>query len=175
MESQSECRWVIKYSILTLALALPLLWSFRWVRNYYPATVWDVMMAGDLATARRYCILRGETVSGETIEIRPIELVNAMSGRTWTMVNFTIDNRSLMLPSPHPDNALLLNQFGGIQKLPLGVRLPDLLSAWGNLYNTRLPADSPNRLKALQLDQYEWSGGRYADYDTHIRSWRKDL
>jgi hypothetical protein len=173
MKPKSPRRWVIKYSILTMALALPLLWSFRWVRNYYPATVWDMMMAGDLETGRRYCVLRGETVSGATIEIRPIELVNAMSGRTWTMVNFTIDNRSLGLPSPHPDNVLLVNQFGG--KLPPGARIPDLLATWGNLYNNRLPADSPDRLKAIRLDQYEWPGGRYADYSTYLTSWRKDL
>ena len=132
-------------------------------------------MARDLETARSYCVLRGETVSGKTIEIRPIELVNAMSGRTWTMVNFTIDNRSFGLSSPHPDNGLLLSQFGGIQKLPPGVRIPDLLSAWGNLYNTRLPANSPDRLKAVLLDQYQWSGGRYADYSTYVMSWRKHL
>ncbi|PYS73424.1 MAG: hypothetical protein DMF69_04855 [Acidobacteria bacterium] len=175
MKSQSERRWVIKYSILTIALALPLLWSFRWVRNYYPATVWDMMLASDLETRRRYCVLRGETVSGKTIEIRPTELVNATYARTWTMVNFTIDNRSLSLPSPHPDNAVLLNQFGGVGRLPPGVRIPDLLNAWANLYNKRLPGDSPDRLKAIRLDQYEWPGGRYADYSNYLMSWRKDL
>jgi len=176
MESQPERRWIIKYSILTIALAVPLLWSFRYVRNLYPATVWNVMMAGgDLETGRSYCVLRGETVSGETIEIRPIELTNAMYGRTWSMVNATIDNQSLKLPSVHPDNLLLLNQVGGIDKLPPAARIPDLLGAWGSLYNNRLPADSPQRLKAIRLDRYRWSSGRYADYDTFITSWRKDL
>jgi hypothetical protein len=176
MKPQSERRWIIKYAILTIALFLPLLWSFRYVRNLYPATVWNVMMAGgDLETGRTYCVLRGETVSGETIEVRPIELVNAMYGRNWTIANAAIDNQSLKLPSVHPNNAQLLNQVGGIEKLQPGARIPELLTAWGHLYNNRLSADSPRRLKVIRLDQYRWSGGRYADYSTYVTSWRKDL
>src|SRR5437867_1475249 len=158
MKPQSERRWIIKYSILSIALFLPLLWAFRYVRNLYPITVWNVMMAGgDLEAGRRYCVLRGETVSGETIEIRPIELTNAMYSRTWTMVNATIDNQSFKLTSLHPNNALLLEHVGGIENLPPGARLPDLLEAWGNLYNNKQPASSPNRLKAIRLDMYRWS------------------
>jgi hypothetical protein len=176
MKPQSEQRWAIKYAILTIAVFLPLLWSFRYVRNLYPATVWNVMMAGgDLETGRTYCVLRGETISGETIEVRPIELVNAMYGRNWTIPNATIDNQSLKLSSVHPDNAVLLNQLGGIEKLPPGARVPDLLAAWGKIYNDQKSLDSPQRLKAIRLDQYRWSGGRYADYYTHVASWRKEL
>lgn len=134
-----------------------------------------MMVGGGLDTARTYGVLRGETVSGEIIEVRAIELINATYGRTWTMVNATIDNQSLKLQSPHPDNALLINQLGGIEKLPAGTRIPDLLTAWGNLYNKRLPADSPTRLRAIRLDQYRWSGRQYADYSTFVTSWRKEL
>ena len=77
---------------------MPLVWSFLFVRNLYPFAAWNVMMAGgDLERGRSYCILRGETVSGETIDIRPINLTNALYSRTWTMVNATIDNRSFKL------------------------------------------------------------------------------
>src|SRR5882724_3375213 len=86
-----ERRLIVKYAVLTLAIFLPLIWAFLFVRNLYPVASWNVMMAGgDLDRGRSYCILRGETVSGETIEIRPIDLTNALYSRTWTMVNATI-------------------------------------------------------------------------------------
>src|SRR5829696_382426 len=67
-------RLIIKYAILTAAIFLPLIWSFLFVRNLYPIAAWNVMMAGgDLERGRSYCILRGETVSGETVDIRPIK------------------------------------------------------------------------------------------------------
>ena len=173
---KSQRYWIIKYSILTVALFVPLLWSFRYVRNLYPSTVWNMMMAGgDLETTRTYCILRGETVSGETIDIRPIELTNAMYSRTWSMVNATIANQSFKLTSLHPANASLLQEIGGVDKLPAGARMPELLAAWGNLYNNKLPESSPNRLKAIRIDMYRWDSGRYSDYQTFVQTWRKGL
>ena len=173
---KSKRYWIIKYSILTVALFLPLLWSFRYVRNLYPSTVWNMMMAGgDLETTRTYCILRGETGSGETIDIRPIELTNAMYGRTWSMVNATIANQSFKLTSLHPANTSLLQEIGGVDKLPAGARMPDLLAAWGNLYNAKLPAASPNRLKSIRIDMYRWDGGGYSNYQTFVQTWRKEL
>src|SRR5215207_2830405 len=135
--------WVVKYAILTAALFVPLVWSFLFVRNLYPFTAWNVMMAGgDLERGRSYCILRGETVSGETIDIRPMNLTNALYSRTWTMVNATVDNRSFKLGSNHPDNEELVRRYGGVENLPPGVRLPDLLQAWGDLYNKQQPGSS---------------------------------
>src|SRR6476620_431940 len=125
MRPQTERSWIIKYAILSMAIFLPLLWSFRYVRNLYPFTVWNVMMAGgDLASDRSYCVLRGETISVETIAIRAMGLTNAMAQRNWSMVNATISNQSFKLSSIHPDNALLLKQVGGIEQLPPGARLP---------------------------------------------------
>ena len=134
-----------------------------------------MMAGGDLERGRSYCILRGETVSSETVEIRPIKLTNALHSRTWTMVNATIGNQSFKLASIHPDNEELVRQFGGVEYLPPGVRLPDLLYVWGNLYNDQLPASSPQRLKAIRLDLYRWESGSYSDYDKFIESWRKEL
>lgn len=176
MKPKPQRYWLVKYAILSVALFLPLLWSFRYVRNLYPATVWNMMMAGgELETGRIYCLLRGETVSGETIDIRPVELTNAMYGRSWSMVNATAFNQSFKLTSVHPANLLLLDRAGGIDKLPDGARMPDLLTAWGNLYNSEEPASSPHRLKAIRIDMYRWTGGRYADYQTFVQSWRKEL
>ena len=176
MPVKSKRYWTIRYAVLTTAIFLPLLWSFRYVRNLYPSTVWNMMMAGgDLITTRTYCILRGETVSGETIDIRPIELTNAMYSRTWSMVNATIANQSFKLTSLHPANASLLQEIGGVDKLPAGARMPELLAAWGNLYNNKLPESSPNRLKAIRIDMYRWDSGRYSDYQTFVQTWRKEL
>jgi hypothetical protein len=167
---------MIKYAVLTAALFIPLIWAFVSVRNLYPIAAWNVMMAGgDLERGRSYCILRGETVAGESVEVRPIKLTNALYSRTWTMVNATIGNQSFKLASIHPDNEELVRRFGGIENLPTGVRLPDLLKAWGDLYNERLPASSPQRLKAIRLDMYRWESGSYSDYDKFIESWRKEL
>ena len=166
----------IKYACLTFAIFIPLLWAFVYIRNVYPVATWNVMMApGLLGHGRTYWILRGETVSGETIDVRPITLMNAMYSRTWTMVNATVDNQAFKIPHLHPANAELLRQSGGIDHLPAAARLPDLLRAWGDLYNERLAANSPQRLKAIRLDMYRWEGGSYSDYDHFIQTWRQEL
>jgi hypothetical protein len=173
---RSERRLIVKYAVLTAAIFLPLIWAFLSVRNLYPVAAWNVMMAGgDLERGRSYCMLRGETVSGETIDIPAIDLTNSLYSRTWTMVNATIDNQSFKLKSIHPQNEALIREFGGVEKLPPGVRLTDLLQAWGELYNQKQPAASPQRLKAIRLDMYRWESGRYSDYDKFIESWRKEL
>ena len=172
----SERRLVIRYTLLTCAIFLPLLGAFVLLRSVYPVAAWTVMMAsGSLQRGRAYYILRGETMSGETIDIQAIELTNAMSSRTWTMVNATVGNESFKLRSLHPSNAAMLASVGGVEKLPAGARLPELLQAWGQLYNNQQPASSPRRLKAIRIDMYHWDGGQYGDYDKFIESWRKDL
>ena len=91
------------------------------------------------------------------------------------MVNATIGNQSFKLGSVHPDNEALIRQFGGVENLPPGVRLPDLLQAWGELYNKQQPDSSPQRLKAIRLDLYRWESGTYSDYDKFVETWRKEL
>jgi hypothetical protein len=172
----SERRLVIRYAVLTCALCVPLLGAFIFLRNLYPVAAWTVMMAGgNLQRGRAYYILRGETMSGETVDIQAIELTNAMYSRTWTMVNATVANESFNLRSLHPSNAAMLASVGGVENLPAGARLPELLQAWGQLYNNQQPASSPRRLKAIRIDMYRWEGGQYGDYDKFIESWRKDL
>jgi hypothetical protein len=166
----------IKYQLLTFSIFLPLLWAFVYVRNVYPVATWNVMMApGLLEHGRSYWILRGETVSGETIDIPAISLTNALYARTWTMVNATVDNQAFKISHLHPANAELLRQAGGLDHLPPAARVPDLLRAWGDLYNERLAPSSPQRLKAIRLDMYRWEGGSYANYDNFIQTWRLEL
>ena len=166
----------VKYAVLTAVIFVPLFWAFAYVRNVYPVAAWNMMMGGALLErGRSYWILRGETVSGETVDIRAIDLTNALYSRNWTMVNATVGNQAFRLTNMHPANEQMIRQTGGIDNLPPGARVPDLLRAWGNLYNERLPGSSPQRLKAIRLDMYRWEGGRYADYDKFIESWREDL
>jgi hypothetical protein len=166
----------VKYAILTAAIFLPLFWAFVYVRNVYPIATWNVMLGGALLErGRSYWILRGETIAGETVDIRAIDLTNALYSRNWTMVNATVGNQSFRLTNLHPANAELLRAAGSVENLPPGARLPDLLRAWGSIYNERLPGSSLQRLKAIRLDMYRWEGGRYADYDKFIQSWRQDL
>ena len=169
-------RFIIRYALLTCAIFLPLFWAFFYLRNVYPIASWTVMMAGgELQRGHTYFVLRGETVSGETVDIQAIDLTNALYSRNWTMVNATVMNGSFKLASLHPSNAALLTSLGGIENLPPGARVPDLLESWGQLYNRKQSASSPRRLKAIRLDMYRWEGGRYADYDKFIDSWRKEL
>jgi len=166
----------IKYAILTAAIFLPLIWAFVNLRNLYPITTWNVMMAPAVRQqGRSYWILRGETVDGRTIDIPPITLTNAMYSRTWTMVNATVDNQAFKISNPNPANLALLQAAGGLEHLPAGARIPDLLRAWGSLYNERLDTASPQRLKAIRLDMYRWEGRTYSNYDNFIESWRQDL
>lgn len=166
----------VRYTLLTIGIFLPLIWAFVVVMNVYPLTAWTVMMGGgDLQRGHRYFLLRGETVSGEVIDIPAIALTDALSGRNWGMVVATVDNRAFQRRSLHPDNASLLATAGDIGRLPRAARLPELLRAWGEIYNSRLAPSSPQRLKAIRLDTYRWIGQRYSDYDSFVESWRQEL
>ena len=166
----------IRYALLTFVLAVPLLIAFAFVRNFYPFAASTVMMAGgDLQAGRTYYVMRGETSTGESIDLSPIELTNALSGRAWSLVGGTVTNKSFRLSSPHPANVVLLEAAGGIEKLPPASRLPDLLRSWGTIYNLRLSPSSPQRLQAVILDCYRWDSGRYSDYQHLVQSWRAEL
>lgn len=175
-EGGRERRLRRRYAVLTAALSLPLLWAFLAVRNLYPFAASTMMMEGwGLNRPRIYYVLRGETVRGETVDLPPARLTDALSGRHWSLVAAAVDNKSFAVRRPHPSNLSLLEEAGGLERLPEAARLPELLRAWGGMHNGRLPADSPRRLRAVRLDAYRWEGRRYGDYDTHVRTWRQEL
>ena len=175
-EQAFERQFRVRYAILTFALFLPLIWAFVTLRSVYPVTAWTVMKAGgELGHSQTYFILRGETISGELVDIAPITLTDALYARIWGMVDGTVNNRNFKLRSLHPDNAALLERAGNIVRLPRVARLPELLRAWGHIYNSKLPASAPLRLKAIRLDAYRWMGQHYADYDNFIETWREEL
>jgi hypothetical protein len=172
----SERHFRLRYALLTAALFLPLFWAFARTTNLYPVTAWTLMMAGgNLQKYHPYFVLRGETVAGEVVDIPAIELTDALSGRNFGLVMFTVSNGPFRLRSLHPANASILATTGEVEKLPLGTRVPDLLRAWGKIYNSRLSASSTGRLKAIRLDAYEWPGQTYSNYDHFVQSWRLEL
>ena len=175
--SATERRWLARYVVLTLALFVPLLWAFVSIRNLYPIAASTMMMAGgsELQRGGVYYVLRGETISGRTIDLPAIELTGALSGRIWGLVAATAGNKSFTIASPHPSNAALVAASGGIENVPRAARMPDLLRAWGTVYNSRLPQSSSLRLKALRLDAYNWEGKTYADYGRYVETWRAEL
>ncbi len=166
----------VRYALLTAALFAPLLYAFLAVRNVYPFAASTMMMAGgDLGRGASYYVLRGETVSGDTIDLPPAGLTDALSWRHWSLVGATVDNKEFDIHNPHPSNRALAESVGGVGKLPRAARLPELLRAWGEIYNSRLPANSPRRLRAVRLDAYRWGGGAYADYGRLVETWRAEL
>jgi hypothetical protein len=166
----------VRYALLTVALFAPLVWSFLSLRNLYPFPAYTMMMAGgDPRKGTDYYVLRGETVGGETVELQPAELTDALSWRHWSLVGATVENKSFLIVNPHPANAALAEGAGGVERLPRGARLGELLRAWGNIHNRRLSADSPRRLRAVRLDAYRWDGREYGDYERFVESWRAEL
>lgn len=175
--TDKEARRVkVRYALLTAALFAPLLYSFLAVRNVYPFAVSTMMMGGgDLGRGTNYYRLRGETASGETIDLPPASLTDALSGRNWSLASETVKNREFTIFKPHPSNVALAATAGGADKLPRAARVDELLRAWGEIYNTRLPEGSALRLRAVRLDEYSWEGKAYVDYERLVESWRAEL
>ena len=171
-----ERRLRTKYLVLTVALGVPLLLCFVFARNLYPFAASTMMKGGgDLQAGWTYHVLRGETLTGEVIDLPAVELTNSLPNSAWALVLAVVDNKMFTIPSPHPENIVLIAEAGGVDKLPPARRVDDLLRAWGGIYNSRLPANSPRRLRAVRLEEYRWPGGAYRDYDKFIRSWRTEL
>ena len=165
-----------RYLVLTICLGVPLLLSFAFARNLYPFAASTMMKGGgDLHVGWTYYIVRGETLAGEIIELPPVELTNGLSNMAWVLVPVVVENKSFTISSPHPANIALIAEAGGADKLRPARRVDDLLKAWGSVYNSRLPGDSPGRLRAVRLDEYHWAGGSYSNYDKFVRSWRAEL
>lgn len=171
-----ERRLMWRYLVLTVALGAPLLLCFVLARNLYPFAASTMMKTGgDLGAEWTYHMVRGETVTGEIIDLPPVDLTNGLSNIAWALVLAVVDNKSFTIPSPHPANVVLIAEAGGAEKVPPARRVDDLLRAWGSVYNSRLPANSPQRLRAVRLEEYRWPGGTYSNFQKFIRSWRTEL
>lgn len=176
IESAKDRRLRQRYVILTAGLFLPLVISFALSKNIYPFASWTVMMSGgSLQRPWTYYVVRGETTTGDLVDIHPPELIDALSGRTWSLARAAVENDAFKLKSPHPQNRALMLNNAAAESLPRGLRVPELLKIWGGLYNARLPQSSPARIKAVRLDEYRWDSGSYHTYGRLIESWRQEL
>lgn len=170
--SEDDRRVLLRYSLLTAVLAFPLILAFFSLRNVYPFAASTMMLADrDMQASRDYYVLRGETVAGQTIDLPPITLTNALTGRNWSLVSAAIENKAFTIAHPHPENTAVAAAYGGVDKLPRAKRLDDLLRAWGAIYNSRLSATSGQRLRAMRLDTYRWEGGIGGEYNRLVQSW----
>ena len=169
-------RYLLRYILLSAAIFLPLLWAFVKVKNVYPFAAATMMMSGgNFEKEHTYYVLLGETVGGEIIDVGPSRQIDALDKQLFGLFIATVRNDGFRLKHPHPDNAAWLTNAGNAKNLPRAARLPELLRAWGRVYNDRLPPESPRRLKAIRLDEYKWEGKRYADYDRFVESWREEF
>jgi len=174
--SQDGRRWRVRYAVLTAVLFVPLFVAFISIRDVYPFAASRMMLWNrDGQGARTYYVLRGETIGGETIDLPPIKLTNALTGRSWSLVGAAVENQSFNIRWPHPDNLRLAAAYGGRDKLPRAARIEELLRAWGEIYNSRLSGSSNQRLKSIRLDAYRWEGGLNGDYDRFVESWQASL
>ena len=156
---QGSRQLLLRHSVLTLAIFVPLLCSFLIGAEWYPVSHYRMFYGASALTKGKgfnYFIFRGETASGETVDIAPITLMNGMDDRIWTMVNAVVANESFQLRSPHPLNEKLIMAVGGVDRLPRAALLPDLLRIWGNRYHAKLAGDSPHRLVRVRMDEYQW-------------------
>lgn len=173
VETRRDARRLrLVYAAVTLALGASQLWAFAAARDLYPFAAWRQMMAGgDLRAGGSYYVLRGTTAGGADVDIPAAQLTDALAANNFGLASATVRNGSFRLRRLHPDNAALLEQAGGLDRLPRGARVPELLRAWGAIYNERLPPGSPRRLRAARLDEYRWDGGAYADYERYVATW----
>jgi hypothetical protein len=177
-DPQQSRRLLLRHTALTLAIFGPLLLSFIKGTEFYPLVVYRMFYGASrlgVGTGYEYYIFRGETISGEVIDIPPVTIVNALDDKIWSIVSSVVNNDSFRLRSPHPDNTRLIARVGGVDQLPGATRLPDLLRAWGNRYNAILPEGSPHHLRRVRLDAYEWPEKEYANYSNYIKSWSVEL
>jgi len=163
-------------ALLTAFVAAPLLAAFVKVTNFYPVPVWSLFSERrELAAGHTYFVLLGKTADGSWREIPPVRIMGGLYGRHFMVASYTATNQPFRIDSPHPDNVRLAERAGGTDRLPAGARMPELLRAWGAVYNQRLASDSPERLTSLRMEMRRWPGGHYGDYETLDQTWEVEL
>ena len=105
-DDRREHGFVVRYIILTIGLGLPLVLCFAFVRNVYPfAASTMIKVGGELHTSWTYYIVRGETLTGEIIDLPPVEITNGLSNVAWALVPAVVENKSFTIsiaPSGKP-------------------------------------------------------------------------
>ena len=177
-DRQNSRRLTVRHIVLTVAVFLPLVWAFITQTIWYPIHYYRMFYGTSSlggGNERVYYIFRGETASGDIIDIPPVTIFNALDGMIIYVVQAAIDNDSLQLRFAHPDNIKLIQSAGSIEKVPRAAQLPDLLRVFGERHNAKLSGDSPQRLIRVRLDAYRWPKKEYGNYAEYIESWSVEL
>jgi hypothetical protein len=161
-------------ALLTIAFGGLLLLAFLQLIDYYPVTVWAFasephpLGSGPIT----YYVLSGETMDGRFVEVPAIGVTNSLFDRNAGLARATEVDASFMIPSPHPRNAQL---WARLRVLPPSAGMDALLMGWGSAYNMRRDDNSPDLLRAVRLDKYEWPCVHFSDFAQHKTSWRVQL
>jgi hypothetical protein len=171
-------RVFLRHVVLTVAIFLPLVWAFISNTARYPIHYYSMFYGASAigkGNGHVYYIFRGETASGDTIDIPPVKILNALDGMVFHMINAAVANDSLHLRYAHPDNLRLIQSAGGIENVPRAALLPNVLRIFGERYNAKLAADSSGRLVRVRLDAYRWPQVEYGNYAEYLESWNVEL
>jgi hypothetical protein len=162
--------------LLTVVVVLPLAAAFIKVTNFFPVPVWSLFSdRRELAKGHTYYVLKGRTADGTWREIPPVRIMAALNGRHFMFASYTAANQPFLVESPHPENVRLMDRAGGVNRLPRGARMDDLLRALGTVYNQRLPPESQDRLTLIRMEERRWPGGHFGDYDRVVHLWETEL
>lgn len=177
-DTRTSRRIMLRHVVLTAAVFLPLVWAFITKTSRYPIHYYS-MFYGASALGKDnghvYYIFRGETASGETIDIPPVTIFNALDGMISYVVDAAVTNDSLQLRYAHPNNERLIQSAGSIENVPRAALLPSVLRVFGERYNAKLPLDSPRRLVKVRLEAYRWPQKEYGNYAEYLESWNLEL
>jgi hypothetical protein len=143
------------------------------VVNFYPVPVWNLFVeAAEPANGRVFYVVSGCSPDGLWREVPPFGITGALHNRLHMFASYTDGNLPFKIASPHAENVLML---AGLGRLPEGARMPQLLRAWGEIHNGRLPMGSPNRLTAIRMEARRWPGGDYHAKAKTARVWEVEL
>lgn len=166
---QKQIAW---NAIVTAVVFVPLITTFITTLNYYPSPAWSLFSeAGKLDDGRTYFVLLAKTKGGEWEELPPRSISQVLYARWHTLTNYTYLNEPFRISSPHPKNVKLMTEGGGLENVPTGARIPDLLRAWGKMANAKFG----DKFTAIKLEVRRWKGGSYDNYDEFQQQWEVEL
>lgn len=177
-DRQTSRRLLLRHVVLTVAIFLPLVWAFITRTFWYPVHYYTMFYGASTLRNENghvYYIFKGETASGDTIDIPPVKIFNALDGMIVYVVNAAVNNESFQLRYAHPNNIKLIQSAGSVESVPRAALLPNVLRIFGERYNARISGDSPQRLVRVRLEAYRWPEKEYGNYAEYLESWNVEL
>jgi hypothetical protein len=174
--SRSVGHWAAKYGAVTGLFVVSLGWAFATDSSFFPFERWSMFSEpGRLGRAHIYYVLSARRADGQTFDLPPNDITDALSSRTFMLYRYTANNTSLKIDQPHPINVRLTTELGGIDRVPDGVHMRLLLRAWGRAYNELVATSHRGRLTLIRLQRYRWDGNTYGDHRQPLEYWEVEL